>query len=82
MRTTLTLDEDIARRLQAESRRTGRPFKEVVNELLRIALAQSRALKSMPPFRVMAADLGGPAGSSSYDDIGALLEESEGVDHR
>jgi hypothetical protein len=28
MRTTLTLDEDIAERLQAESQRTGRSFKE------------------------------------------------------
>jgi hypothetical protein len=64
MRTTLTLDEDIARRLQAES------------------LAQSGVLKSMSPFRVAAADFGGPAGSGSYDNIEALLEESEGVEHR
>jgi Ribbon-helix-helix protein, copG family len=82
MRTTLTLDEDIARRLQAESRRTGRSFKEIVNEYLRMALAQSRVLKSMSPFRVATADLGGPAGSGSYDNIEALLEESEGVEHR
>ena len=47
MRTTLTLDEDIAERLQAESQRTGRSFKEVVNEHLRTSLARSRALKSM-----------------------------------
>ena len=51
-------------------------------EYLRVALAQSRALKSMSPFRVMAADLGGPAASGSYDDVEALLEESEGVEHR
>jgi len=82
MRTTLTLDDDIAQRLQAESRRTGRSFKEIVNEYLRMSLAQSRALKSMSPFRVTATDLGGPAGSGSYDDVEALLEESEGVEHR
>ncbi|MFL6606490.1 MAG: hypothetical protein ACJ8R9_34895 [Steroidobacteraceae bacterium] len=82
MRTTLTLDEDIAQRLQAESRRTGRSFKEIVNEHLRMSLAQSRALKSMSPFRVMAAELGGPATPGSYDDIEALLEESEGIEHR
>ncbi len=82
MRTTLTLDDDVARRLQAESRRTGRSFKEIVNEYLRMALAQSRVLKSMSPFRVAGADLGGPAGSGSYDNIEALLEESEGVEHR
>jgi hypothetical protein len=81
MRTTLTLDEDIAERLQAESQRTGRSFKEVVNEHLRTSLARSRALKSMGEFRVTPADLGGPA-TGSYDDVAALLEESEGVEHR
>ena len=81
MRTTLTLDEDIAQRLQAESRHTGRSFNEIVNEHLRMALAQSRASKSMSLFRVMAADLGGPAGSGSYDHD-ALLEASEGIEHR
>ncbi len=82
MRTTLTLDDDVAQRLQAESRRTGRSFKEIVNEYLRVSLAQSRALKSMSPFRVMAADLGGPARAGSHDDVEALLEESEGVEDR
>lgn len=82
MRTTLTLDEDIAARLQAESRRTGRSFKEIVNEHLRMSLAQSRALKSMSSFRVVAADFGGPAGASSYDNVESLLEESEGTEHR
>ena len=82
MRTTLTLDEDIAERLQAESQRTGRSFKEVVNEHLRTSLARSRALKSMGQFRVMPADLGGPATAGSYDNVAAVLEESEGVEHR
>ena len=82
MRTTLTLDEDIAERLQAESQRTGRSFKEVVNEHLRTSLARSRAPKSMGQFRVTPQDLGGPSIAGSYDDIAAVLEESEGVEHR
>jgi hypothetical protein len=82
MRTTLTLDEDIAERLQAESQRTGRSFKEVVNEHLRTSLARSRALKSMGQFRVTPADLGGPATAGSYDNVAALLEEFEGAEHR
>ena len=82
MRTTLTLDEDIAERLQAESQRTGRSFKEVVNEHLRTSLARSQTLKSMDQFRVTPADLGGPATAGSYDDVAALLEESEGAEHR
>lgn len=82
MRTTLTLDEDIAERLQAESQRTGRSFKEVVNEHLRTSLARSRASKPMGQFRVEPADLGGPATAGSYDDIASVLEESEGIEHR
>ena len=82
MRTTLTLDDDVASRLQAESRRTGRPFKVVVNEYLRAAMAQRKALQAAAPFRVQAVDMGGPLPGRSYDDIGALLDEVEGADHR
>ena len=82
MRTTLTLDDGVAARLQAESRRSGRPFKVVVNEYLRSAMAQRRALQSAAPFRVKPVDLGGPAAGRSYDDVGALLEEVEGATHR
>ena len=82
MRTTLTLDDDVAARLQAESRRTGRPFKVVVNELLRTAMAQRKAVPALAPFRVKPADMGGPVTGRSYDDIGALLDEAEGTDHR
>jgi hypothetical protein len=79
MRTTLTLDDDVAARLRAESRRTGKPFKTVVNDHLRMALAHRRALKALPPFRVLSKDMGGPAPGRSYDDIGALLEDIEDV---
>ena len=35
MRTTLTLDDDVAAKLKTESQRAGRSFREVVNETLR-----------------------------------------------
>jgi hypothetical protein len=38
MRTTLTLDPDVAARLQAIARERGVSFKEVVNSLLRAAM--------------------------------------------
>lgn len=82
MRTTLTLDDDIAARLQAESRRTGRPLKAIVNEYLRVGLAQRRAAQTTPPFRVEPVHLGAPIPGRSYDRISALLEEIEGVEHR
>ena len=38
MRTTLTLDDDVAKQLHEASRRTGTSFKEVVNTTLRKGL--------------------------------------------
>lgn len=80
MRTTLTLDDDVAARLRIESRQTGKPFKAVVNEHLRTALAQRRTLKAAQPFQIAPEDLGGPLPGRSYDDIGALLEALEGAE--
>jgi hypothetical protein len=37
MRTTLTLDDDVATKLRAESQRSGHSFRDVVNETLRAA---------------------------------------------
>jgi hypothetical protein len=82
MRTTLTLDDDVAARLQAESRKTGRPFKTVVNECLRVGLAQRRAVKAAVAFRVEPVSMGVPLPGRSYDNIGALLEEIEDPEHR
>jgi predicted transcriptional regulator len=39
MRTTLTLDDDVAAKLKAEARRIGRPFREIVNNALRDGFA-------------------------------------------
>ena len=82
MRTTLTLDDDIATRLQTEARRSGRPFKAVVNDCLRAGLAQRRVMRSHEPFRIGVRDLGGPAYGASYDNIGELLDEIEGSSRR
>lgn len=41
MRTTLTLDPDVAMRLAAEAARSDRPFKQVVNDALRRGLNPS-----------------------------------------
>jgi len=82
VRTTLTLDDDVAARLQAEARRSGRPFKVVVNEYLRQALAQRRPRVAAPVFRVRSHDLGGPQPGRTYDNIGELLESLEGPTHR
>ena len=81
MRTTLTLDEDVAAKLQSETRRSGRSFREVVNDTLRRGLAQRPAAPA-PPFHVVARDLGDLLPGLSLDNISELLERIEGPTHR
>ena len=82
MRTTLTLDDDVAAKLTAEARRAGRPFREVVNETLRRGLVAPRPSSRRPPFQVQARDLGALKPGLSLDNIGDLLERLEGPLHR
>ena len=81
MRTTLTLDEDVAAKLKTEARKSGRPFKQVVNETLREGLVRPKPTKKLPPFKVKARNLGLRPGLS-YDNIGLLLEQIEGPFHK
>jgi hypothetical protein len=82
MRTTLTLDEDVAVKLKAEARRTGRPFRTVVNETLRRGLASRPPAAARTPFRIAARDLGELRPGLSLDNIGDVLEQLEGPLHR
>jgi hypothetical protein len=81
MRTTLTLDDDVEAKLRSEARRTGRPFKAVVNDALRASL-QTRSKKTSTPFKVTPKDFGKLRPGLSLDNIGELLEIVEGPLHR
>lgn len=78
MRTTLSLDEDVAAKLKAEVRRTGRPFKEIVNQALRLGLAPRKAPGSRRRFEVRARALGHRRGLD-YDRTSELIEQIEGA---
>lgn len=53
MRTTLTLDDDLAESLKKRARATGRSFKTVVNEVIRRGLSTgAEPLPELEPFRV------------------------------
>lgn len=82
MRTTLTLDEDVATKLKAESRRAGRPFREVVNETLRRGLASRRVVDRQKPFKVAIRDLGNLKPGLSLDNVSELIEHVEGALYR
>lgn len=81
MRTTLTLDEDVAAKLKAESRHSGRSFKDTVNEALRRGLERRPKRMEAGRFRVKARPMGLRPGLS-LDCTSALLEEIEGPGHR
>ena len=82
VRTTLTLDEDVAAKLKAASRRTGQSFKDVVNDALRRGLAKPVPGPERAPFVIKARDLGDMRPGVNLDNIGELLEQIEGPGHR
>lgn len=82
MRTTLTLDDDVAAKLRAEARKTDRSFRETVNEALRRGLVTPRAAGGRRRFTVSARDLGELQAGVNLDNIGDLLERIEGPRHR
>ncbi len=81
MRTTLTLDDDVAAKLRAEVRRSGQSLKQVVNHFLRLGLDARRHMKPSSAFVVKGRHLGLRAGLN-YDNVGELLEHVEGALHR
>jgi hypothetical protein len=82
MRTTLTLDDDVAVRIEREQRKRRAAFKTVVNDLLRAGLDASQAGRSgRKPFETRAVRLG-PSLVGSLDNIEEVLTRAEGEDHR
>jgi hypothetical protein len=76
MRTTLTLEDRIARDLKLIAHRSGKPFKVVVNETLRAGLAS----KPAPPakhYRLRPASLGGVLPGINLDKALTLAEALE-----
>jgi hypothetical protein len=82
MRTTLTLDDDVAAKLKAESRRAGRPFREIVNETLRRGLTSRRLTVQRQAFNAKVRDLGDLKPGLSLDRVAELIERVEGSLHR
>jgi hypothetical protein len=58
MRTTLTLDDRIARDLRSLAHRSGKPMKVVVNETLRAGLAARQEIRAKH-YRLRPSSLGG-----------------------
>jgi hypothetical protein len=82
MRTTITLDDDVAALIQRVERKTRASFKEVVNRALRVGLlaeekpATVRARVNSPVLNAGECLIG------SIDDISEVLELAEGPAHK
>jgi hypothetical protein len=63
-------------KLRAEARRSGRPFKDLVNEYLRLGLNVRKQKVTVKPYVVKPVPLGLKSGYS-YDNVWGLIEEIE-----
>jgi hypothetical protein len=78
MRTTLTLEDDVAALLRRIQRRRKSSFKDVVNDALRQGLRQlDEPSPPRKPYRMKSADLG-PCLLGSIDDVSEVLAVAEG----
>jgi hypothetical protein len=79
VRTTLTIDDDIARLVEYEVKRSGDSFKGTVNRLLRQGLMTASKPESEKPFVIQAFPLGvGDMLDRHNGKVSALLDELEG----
>jgi hypothetical protein len=81
MRTTLTLDDDVAVLLERMRREKSLTLKEAVNQALRLGLYEMRAEpKQRTPFRTRSASCGRLL--INLDNIGEALAIAEGEDYK
>jgi len=82
MRTTLTIDDDVASKLKIELRKEkDKTFKDIVNETLRRGLLAKKETAEAEPLRLKTY-APKPVKNISFDNIGELLEQIEGADFK
>lgn len=78
MRTTLTIDDQLLDSLKQAAQQSGRPFKQVVNEALRLGLHELKQPKARP-YHLPAAKMGQPRGHGDLDRALLLADTLEDV---
>ena len=81
MRTTLTLDDDVAVFLKTQSQLHDKPFKQVVNETLRRGMAPGSPGSEPPRFRI-APNRSGLAAGADPRRLNQLNDQLEAEDFR
>jgi plasmid stability protein len=81
IRTTVTLDDDVAARVRRESLSRGASFRETLNDLLRTALLGIDNKPRRRALVIQSTHMGHEPGLK-YDNVESLLEHGEGDRHR
>jgi hypothetical protein len=81
MRTTLSLDEDVAALIEGERKRTDKSLKDIVNTALRRGLREMKEPKPREPFQTTVFQTG-ECLLPSLDCIADVLEEIEGPSYK
>ena len=83
MRTTVTLDDDLAVRLEQHRAQHGESFKQALNEAVRVGLSQleesSEVVREVTKTRPLAL---GRRLAGTINDVGEVLAIGEGEDYR
>ncbi len=80
MRTTLTLEDDLAAHIREMVQESGKSFKAVINELLRRGIASDLSRLTGQPYKLKPANLGeliGPYNLEKALQLAADLEDQE-----
>jgi hypothetical protein len=80
-RKTVTLDDDVRAKLEAEMKKSGESFKETINETLRVGLLSRQKIRTSKPFKIQARDMGLKPGYN-LDKVWELIEQVEGPDYK
>jgi hypothetical protein len=77
MRTTLTIDDNLAGVLRKKAYESGKPFKEVVNRALQAGIQAEHALPRSRPYKIKPVSLGGVLPGINIDKALRLADEIE-----
>ena len=80
MRTTLTIDDDIARGIRRVVARSGRSFKAVVNDALRAGISGDRVATKAKPYRLEPAAMGDVVGPYDLNKALQLADDLEDLE--
>jgi hypothetical protein len=80
MRTTLTIDDKLAKMLRKIAYESGRTFKEVVNRVLQAGIEAEHALPKNRPYKIKPVSLGGISPGVNLDKALRVAEELENLE--